>query len=74
MLWQKDKAYRASGRWVCAEKRRAYNQRRSAQRIAWVADKEARDPITRINHRLYSRRYKALLSMAARHRPAEEGS
>ena len=72
MLWQADRRRPPGGRWECREKRRIYNQRRSAQRVAWVRAKEARDPVYRIAHELGKRRRKALKRMAARHLPRED--
>ena len=72
MLWQKDATHAPGGYWRCAEKRREYNKRRSAQRTAWVKEKEEADPLYKIANELLNRRRKALKRMAARHLPRKD--
>ncbi len=73
MLWATDpRTCVAGGFWYCREKRREYNRKRSAQRIAWVKNKEATDPFYQISRSLQKRRWAARQRIAQRHLPREE--
>lgn len=73
MTWQRDVRLTGDGYWRCRAKRREYNQRRAAQRSAWVQAKRDADPLYRIRDSLRVRHRQSLKRMAARN-STEEGS
>lgn len=66
MTWQRRPRTTSGGYWVCRAKRREYNQRRSAERVAWVRAKEDTDPIYREENRMRRRRWKRLKRLEQR--------